>query len=235
MQTEFSLVQLANPLVRDADEILRSCVHCGFCLSSCPTYQLTGDELDSPRGRIYLIKDMLEGEKPASPTVAHHIDRCLSCLACQDVCPSNVDFMHLVDPARAYIERTHRRPLVERMVRKFLGYVLPRPGVLRSMLALALLARPFAFLLPGQLKLMVRMAGRTGHVAMPISDTKAEHADKRVALLDGCVQQVMGAAINDATRRVLARHGIEVVSAGDALCCGAINHHLGQEEQRWHG
>ena len=141
MRTQFNEAQLANPVVQAADEILRTCVHCGFCLSSCPTYNLLGDELDSPRGRIYLIKDMLEGDKPASETVVTHLDRCLSCLACQDICPSDVNYMHLVDPARAHIEETYKRPMADRLLRRLLGYVMPRPATFSALMGLAALRR----------------------------------------------------------------------------------------------
>src|SRR5439155_10337779 len=128
MQTNFTLAQLADPNVAEADRILRACVHCGFCTATCPTYVLLGDELDSPRGRIYLIKDMLESGRPATEEVVRHVDRCLSCLACMSTCPSGVNYMHLVDHARHYIEQTYKRPLHERVMRDVLSYVLPRPG-----------------------------------------------------------------------------------------------------------
>src|SRR5919107_1608318 len=137
MQTSFSLAQLADPHIKEADAILRRCVHCGFCTATCPTYLELGNELDSPRGRIYLIKDMLEGDKPASKTVATHIDRCLSCLSCMTTCPSGVDYMHLVDQARVRIEKTYRRPLWDRLVRQLLASVLPYPARFRAALLLA--------------------------------------------------------------------------------------------------
>ena len=125
MKTEFSLAQLADPDIAEADKILRACVHCGFCTATCPTYVLLGDELDSPRGRIYLIKDMLENDRPATAEVVKHIDRCLSCLACMTTCPSGVHYMHLVDHARDHIERTYTRPLADRLLRAILASVLP--------------------------------------------------------------------------------------------------------------
>src|SRR3712207_7773793 len=127
MQTHFTQDQLQNPAMASSEKILRTCVHCGFCTATCPTYLLLGDELDSPRGRIYLIKDMLEGGKPATPEVVKHIDRCLSCLSCMTTCPSGVHYMHLVDHARAYIEATHRRPWHDRLLRELLARVLPYP------------------------------------------------------------------------------------------------------------
>src|SRR5512139_2387249 len=147
MQTNFSLAQLANPQIAEADRILRNCVHCGFCTATCPTYVLLGNELDSPRGRIYLIKDMLEAGRPADREIVTHIDRCLSCLACMTTCPSGVHYMHLVDHARAHIEKTFRRPLSDRLVRWLLAAVLPYPERMRAALSLAFLGKPFAPLL----------------------------------------------------------------------------------------
>src|SRR3981081_2791480 len=130
MQTSFSLAQLADPDIKEADSILRACVHCGFCTATCPTYVLLGDELDRPRGRISLIKDMLENDRPATPEVVKHIDRCLSCLACMTTCPSGVHYMHLVDHARRRIEDTYLRPLLDRWLRATLARVLPDDGLL---------------------------------------------------------------------------------------------------------
>ena len=148
MKTEFSLAQLADPDIAEADKILRACVHCGFCTATCPTYVLLGDELDSPRGRIYLIKEMLEKDKPPTPEVVKHIDRCLSCLACMTTCPSGVNYMHLVDQARVKIEKDYTRPLSERVLRAVLAWVLPRPGWFRAGMILARLGRPLTMLLP---------------------------------------------------------------------------------------
>src|SRR6202041_3025999 len=157
MQTNFTAAQLADPDTSASEKILRACVPCGFCTATCPTYVLLGDELDSPRGRIYLIKDMLENARPATPEVVKHIDRCLSCLSCMTTCPSGVNYMHLVDHARAYIERTYRRPFSERLLRGVLGWLLPRPGWFRAALAGASLARPLARLIPGQTTLGRRL------------------------------------------------------------------------------
>ena len=148
MKTEFSAAQLADPDIAEADTILRKCVHCGFCTATCPTYVLLGDELDSPRGRIYLIKDMLEKDRPATEETVKHIDRCLSCLSCMTTCPSGVHYMHLVDHARAHIEETYARPLPDRLLRRLLALVLPSPTLFRWSLRLAGLARPLAALLP---------------------------------------------------------------------------------------
>src|SRR5260370_9536973 len=161
MQTSFTLAQLADPDIRDADGILRACVHCGFCAATCPTYVLLGDELDGPRGRIYLIKEMLEHDRPATDTVVKHIDRCLSCLACMTTCPSGVNYMHLVDHGRRHIERTYRRPLIDRWTRWPLATVLPRPGLFRLALLAARLAQPLRALLPVGLHAVHALAPRS--------------------------------------------------------------------------
>ena len=232
MQTNFSLAQLADAQVQETEGILRKCVHCGFCIATCPTYVLLGDELDSPRGRIYLIKDMLEHERTPSAKVVKHIDRCLSCLSCMTTCPSGVNYMHLVDHARAYIEETFTRPWPERALRALLARVLPRPRLFRLALLAALPARPLAKLLPGRLRAIVAMAPRTVPRASAVDTPQvfpAQGARRlRVALLSGCAQQVLSPAINEATVRVLTRHGCEVVVAEGAGCCGALVHHLGR-------
>src|ERR671920_1065378 len=164
MQTNFTPDQLRDPAMASSEKILRTCVHCGFCTATCPTYLLLGDELDSPRGRIYLIKDMLEGGKPATPEVVKHIDRCLSCLSCMTTCPSGVHYMHLVDHARAYIETTYRRPWHDRLLRALLARVLPYPKRFRMALGAAMLAKPLKGLIPGEsqtaqtLRAMLRLA-----------------------------------------------------------------------------
>ncbi len=233
MQTRFSLAQLADPELREADKILRNCVHCGFCTATCPTYVLLGDELDGPRGRIYLIKEMLENGRPASPVVAKHVDRCLSCLSCMTTCPSGVNYMHLVDQARHRIEATYRRPLADRLLRGLLALVLPRPRLFRLMLIGARLARPVAALLPGRLGGIVAMAPRRLPAPSAVDRPQAFAAEgarrRRVALLAGCAQQVVAPAINEATVRLLTRHGCEVVVAQGAGCCGSLSHHLGRD------
>src|ERR1700761_8567000 len=158
MATRFTTEQLEDPAIRDAERNLRACVHCGFCLSTCPTYTLLGDELDSPRGRIYLIKDMLEHDRPATAEVALHVDRCLSCLACQTTCPSGVHYQHLIDHARAHVEETYKRPLFDRALRAVLAWLLPYPGRFRLALRAAALARPFAGLLKGRPAAMLALA-----------------------------------------------------------------------------
>src|SRR6267154_4679396 len=233
MQTSFTLAQLTDPDTADADRILRTCVHCGFCTATCPTYVLLGDELDSPRGRIYLIKDMLENDRPATPDVVKHIDRCLSCLACMTTCPSGVHYMHLVDHGRRRIEETYDRPLADRLVRSVLAAVLPHPGRFRLALIGAWLARPLAPLLPARLAAMLRLAPWRLPAPSPVDQPQVFPAEgervRRVALLAGCAQQVLAPEINEATIRLLTRHGCEVVVASGAGCCGALVHHLGEE------
>ncbi|MEA2778697.1 MAG: glycolate oxidase iron-sulfur subunit, partial [Rhodospirillaceae bacterium] len=236
MQTNFSLAQLADADTAEAEKILRTCVHCGFCTATCPTYVLLGDELDSPRGRIYLIKDMLEGDKPASATVARHIDRCLSCLACMTTCPSGVNYMHLVDHARRRIQETFRRPWRDQALRRLLATVLPRPWLFRLSLQMAGVARPFVRFLPSRVAGMLALAPRRVPLASPmdrqgfrrqIFRAKGERR-KRVALLVGCAQPVLKPGINEATIRLLTRHGIEVVVARGSGCCGSLTHHMGE-------
>ncbi len=232
MQTNFSLAQLADPNIAEANQILRNCVHCGFCTATCPTYVLRGDELDSPRGRIYLIKQMLEDGEAASARVVRHIDRCLSCLSCMTTCPSGVHYMHLVDHARHHIEETYARPFGERLLRDLLAWVLPRPKLFRIALIGAWFAKPFAALAPGRLKGLLSMA--PARVPSPSAVDRpqvfpAEGARQgRVALMSGCAQQVLSPSINEATVRLLNRRGIEVVVARGAGCCGALTHHLGR-------
>jgi glycolate oxidase iron-sulfur subunit len=233
VQTDFSLAQLADPDTAASERILRSCVHCGFCTATCPTYVLLGDELDSPRGRIYLIKNMLEQGGPVDADTVKHIDRCLSCLACMTTCPSGVHYMHLVDHGRRHIEAHYRRPWPERLLRRWLGRVLTRPGLLRLALHGAQLARPFAMLSPRSLRPLVALAPRTipaGSASDRPQIFPAEGERRlRVALLPGCAQQVLAPEINEATIRLLTRLGCEVVVARGSGCCGALLHHLGDE------
>jgi glycolate oxidase iron-sulfur subunit len=235
MQTHFSLAALADPDVAQSAQILRACVHCGFCSATCPTYLLTGDELDSPRGRIYLIKDMLEKERPADARTTHHIDRCLSCLSCMTTCPSSVHYMHLVDHARAYIEKTNPRSWMDRALRAFLAFVLPRPEIFRVVLRFAILMRPIASLLPRKLRAAYALAPTTLPAPSDVDRPQvfpARGARKmRVALLNGCVQTVIDTRINEATIRLLTRLGAEVVVARGAGCCGALAHHLGRADE----
>jgi glycolate oxidase iron-sulfur subunit len=238
MQTSFSLAQLADPDISEADKILRSCVHCGFCTATCPTYVLLGDEDDSPRGRIYLIKEMLEHAEPARREVVRHIDRCLSCLGCMTTCPSGVHYMHLIDHARAYVEKTYRRPFVDRLMRSALLRVMTNPKLFRRALFAARLAKPLAPLFDlARLKPIAAMLRLTpwrmprGGRTTP-GDFPAEGPRRgRVALLSGCVANALAPEINAAAIRVLTRHGFDVVLTRDEGCCGALAHHLGREAE----
>ena len=233
MQTMFTPEQLKDPAIERSNQILRNCVHCGFCTATCPTYQILGDELDSPRGRIYLIKDMLENERVPDEKTVKHIDRCLSCLACMSTCPSGVHYMHLVDHARGYIEQKYKRPMSDRLLRWVLSRILPYPMRFRIALLGAKIGRPFARLMPdARLRAMLEM---TPQIIPPVSrnDDPQTFAPKvarkkRVALMTGCAQKALNTDINDATIRLLTRLGCEVVVAEGAGCCGALTHHMGK-------
>ncbi len=250
MQTSFAEAQLADSHMASSEKILRSCVHCGFCTATCPTYLLEGDELDSPRGQIYLIKDMLEANRPASAEVVKHIDRCLSCLSCMTTCPSGVHYMHLVDHARSYIEATYRRPFADRAIRTLLTKVLPYPRRFRLAVTSAALLGPLAMRIFGalpkreggsvpslfdRLGAMLALAPRrfaaseesVGPAVYPAQGFRRG----RVALLNGCAQPVLNSAINAAAIRLLTRLGIEVVLPKDEGCCGAIVLHMGREAE----
>ncbi|MEL6292204.1 MAG: glycolate oxidase subunit GlcF [Pseudomonadota bacterium] len=235
MQTNFSPEQLKNPEIARANDILRTCVHCGFCTATCPTFLELGDELDSPRGRIYLIKDMLENDRPADAKTVTHIDRCLSCLSCMTTCPSGVHYMHLVDHARHHIEQTYTRPLPERMLRWVLSKVLPNATLFRLALLGANVGKPFKRFLPGRLKGLVGMAPASipspSRVDRPQAFAAAGPRRMRVALLNGCAQKALDPKINEATVRLLTRHGVEVVVAKGAGCCGALTHHMGKVDE----
>ena len=236
MQTNFTEAQLAVPEIARANKILRACVHCGFCTATCPSYQVLGDELDSPRGRIYLIKEMLESGRPADARTVKHIDRCLSCLACMTTCPSGVDYMHLIDHARAHVERTYRRPWHDRALRWMLSRIVPYPMRFRLALGGAKLARPFARLIPdARLRAMIAMAPRQIPPVSRNDDPQVFPAkgprQMRVALLTGCAQKALDTDINDATIRLLRRLGCEVVVARGMGCCGALTHHMGRVEE----
>jgi glycolate oxidase iron-sulfur subunit len=233
MQTNFTLAQLADPDIAEAEKILRACVHCGFCTATCPTYVTLGDELDSPRGRIYLIKDMLERDRPAGPQVVKHIDRCLTCLSCMTTCPSGVNYLHLVDHARAHIETSFRRPWQDRWLRRVLAWVLPYPTRFRALLFAAGLLRPLRHLLPGRMGAMLQLVPADlpppSPSDLPQTFPAVGTRQRRVALLTGCAQQVVAPQINEATIRLLTRHGCEVVVAPGAGCCGALVQHLGRK------
>ncbi len=238
MQTSFSLAQLADPDIAEADKILRACVHCGFCTATCPTYLLLGDEDDSPRGRIYLIKDMLEKGEPARREVVKHIDRCLSCLSCMTTCPSGVHYMHLVDHARDHIEQTYRRPFGDRMLRELLVRMLPDPKRFRMALIAGFLAKPLRPLLrlAGLKRISAMLALAPARfprrpAAVPKLSPAAWPRRGRVALLSGCVANTLAPEINAAAIRVLNRHGFDVVTAPGEECCGSLAHHMGRESE----
>lgn len=240
MQTNFSLAQLADPNIADADAILRNCVHCGFCTATCPTYVTLGNELDSPRGRIYLIKDMLENDRAADAKVAKHIDRCLSCLSCMSTCPSGVHYMHLVDHARTHIEQTYTRPLLNRMTRSLLTKILPHRSRFSVATRLAVLGKPFSGLFAKveplkPIAAMLRLAPRKISAKTPYVSAgtfkPASSTGGRVTLLTGCAQPVLDAGINQASVELLCRLGIEVVLPEGEACCGSLVHHMGKEDQ----
>jgi glycolate oxidase iron-sulfur subunit len=237
MQTNFTLAQLADPDVATSEKILRTCVHCGMCTATCPTYVLLGDELDSPRGRIYLIKEMLEGGKSATEDVVGHVDRCLSCLSCMTTCPSGVDYMHLVDHARQHIEKTYRRSFADRFFRGLLAALLPYPARFRAAVLMGFFAKPFAPLLrriPGTQRLgaMLALSPASFPGISQANRAGVSPADRkrigRVAILRGCAQSVLDPGINDAAIRLLNRVGVEVVRVAGEGCCGAIVHHMGR-------
>ncbi|MBW4024168.1 MAG: glycolate oxidase subunit GlcF [Proteobacteria bacterium] len=240
MQTNFTAEQLRDPETASSNQVLRTCVHCGFCTATCPTFVLLGDELDSPRGRIYLIKDMLESGRPATEEVVRHVDRCLSCLSCMTTCPSGVNYMHLVDHARRYIEETYQRPWHERMMRSVLARVLPNPRLFRLALTGARMGRPLAGLIPGQSMLAQRLRAMLSLAPTSLPPPSAAQSPQihraegerrgRVALLTGCAQTVLAPSINEATIRLLTRLGIEVVIAQGVGCCGALTHHMGRHD-----
>ncbi|HEX7109669.1 MAG TPA: glycolate oxidase subunit GlcF [Aestuariivirga sp.] len=237
MQTNFTAEQLQNPHTAEANKILRNCVHCGFCTATCPTYVLLGDELDSPRGRIYLIKNMLEKNEAATKETVKHIDRCLSCLACMTTCPSGVNYMHLIDQARVHVEKTYNRPIFEKILRAVLGFAMPRPRVFRTALEVAKIARPFSKVISGMgftriaalLSLVPAKTVPSESLGPPGVYPAEGEKRGRVALLMGCVQSVIEPSINAATIRLLTRLGYEVVVSAGESCCGSLTHHMGKE------
>jgi glycolate oxidase iron-sulfur subunit len=238
MQTNFTAEQLEQPRIAEANTILRKCVHCGFCTATCPTYVLLGDELDSPRGRIYLMKNMLESGAPATPETVKHLDRCLSCLSCMTTCPSGVHYMHLVDEARAHVEETYKRPIFERLLRNVLAYTKPRPRLFRLSLIAAKLASPLAPVatsfgatrIAALLGLVPKSLPAPERFGQPGTYAAAVEKRGRVGLLMGCVQSVLDPGINAATIRLLTRLGFEVVISGEEACCGSLTHHMGKED-----
>jgi glycolate oxidase iron-sulfur subunit len=215
MQTEITPEFLATPEGREADAILRTCVHCGFCTATCPTYQLLGDELDGPRGRIYQIKQVLEGHQPTRTTQLH-LDRCLTCRSCETTCPSGVRYARLADIGRAIVEERVERPLPERLLRRALVKIVPHPRRFGPLLALGRLARP---LLPAALRDKVPNP-------RPAGDWPASAGGRRMLALAGCVQSVATPRTNAAAARLLSRLGIDLIEAPEAGCCGAAAYHL---------
>tara|TARA_Y100001970_G_scaffold3321_1_gene3822 strand:- start:1028 stop:2329 length:1302 start_codon:yes stop_codon:yes gene_type:complete len=234
MQTNFSEDQLKNKDNKSSEKILRKCVHCGMCNATCPTFNLLGDELDGPRGRIYLIKEMIEKKKAPTKKVVSHIDKCLSCYSCMTTCPSGVNYMHLIDHGRNYVEKNYQRPFYQRMFRNFLSLTLPKPKIFKFLIFFAKIGQIFKFLLPGNLKSMLDVAPKKIY-SKTLKFQKVYKAERkkptaRVALLIGCVQRVVSPQINESTIRILTRHGVEVTTMPEIECCGSLNHHLGKEE-----
>ncbi len=230
MQTRFNKAQLGDPKTANAEGIIRNCVHCGFCTATCPTYILLGNELDSPRGRIYLIKEMLENDRAATEVEVEHIDKCLSCLSCVTTCPSGVDYMHLIDHARNHIEKTYQRPLKDKMLRKCLAYVLVRPRILKWLISLSFIAKPVKMLLPKELRAMLELMPQKS-IDQVAALTATNGAKKyRMGLHAGCVQRVIGENINTATVDFLSRRGVEIVAPPSMGCCGSLTQHMGKED-----
>ena len=234
MQTNFTETQLKDRDNQSSEKIFKKCVHCGMCNATCPTYGILGDELDGPRGRIYLIKDMLENNKKPTEKVVKHIDRCLSCYSCMTTCPAGVNYMHLIDHGKKYIEKNYERSTFDKLIRYFLSITLPNTKVFRLSSFLVTLSKPFKFLMPSKIKDMIDlMPSNFPKKNLPIKEIyKASGKKKvaRVALLTGCVQKEISPQINEATIRLLNRHGVEVVVPKKIRCCGSLNHHLGKEE-----
>ena len=234
MQTNFSKTQLKDKDNQSAEKIFKKCVHCGMCNATCPTFKLLGDELDGPRGRIYLIQDMLENDKKPTANVVKHIDRCLSCYGCMTTCPAGVNYMHLIDHGRKYIEQNFQRPFFDRLLRNFLSLVLPNTKYFRLASIFVKIGKPFSFLFPGKVKDMMNLMP----TSFPKKTLKSKEVYKaktkkkvaRIALLTGCVQKEISPQINEATIRILNRHGVEVITPKKIRCCGSLSHHLGKNE-----
>jgi len=233
MQTTFSSEQLKNKNNKSTEEIVRKCVHCGMCNATCPTYQILGDELDGPRGRIYLIKDMLENNKPGNERIAKHLDRCLSCYGCMTTCPSGVNYMHLIDHGRNHLEKTFKRPIIQRIFRSFLSLTLPNPKIFKILSILVNIVRPLSFIFPEFIKNSMKLMPAT----LPKKTLKTQKVYSvkkklvaRVALLTGCVQRVVSPEINESTIRLLNRHNVEVIVLPEINCCGSLDHHMGKEK-----
>ena len=235
MQTHFTDSQLLDPQVREADSILRKCVHCGFCTATCPTYVMTGDERDSPRGRIWLMRELLETPESVSKDTGFHLDRCLGCLACTTTCPSGVDYHHLIEIGRERLDRQVRRPLADRAMRKMLALVIPHASRFRLMIRLGNVGRIFSPLLPSGMQAALaklpkrparfdRVGAKTMHFEPRVK------AVRHVVLLAGCAQRALDPSINASTIRVLNRLGVRVTVRKEAHCCGALAHHIGETQ-----
>ena len=251
MQTVFTPEQLRDPDIAASNQVLRTCVHCGFCTATCPTFLLLGDELDSPRGRIHLIKDMLQRSGVPSPHVVKHLDRCLSCLSCETHCPSGVSYRRIIDAGRAYVDRRYRRPLPDRALRALIAHLLPHPGRFRAVMHLAALVQPFAGWLeqaPLTRPLAAMLRLREVALARPrpaahspsapstksspaAPAARAEAPVLRVGVARGCVEPVLDPEIQAATARLLERAGCEIVRAPREGCCGGLSHHMGREAE----
>ncbi|BCG03337.1 glycolate oxidase iron-sulfur subunit (plasmid) [Paraburkholderia sp. PGU19] len=221
MQTNLDSHAKALPDAAEAESILRSCVHCGFCNATCPTYQLLGNELDGPRGRIYLIKQLLEGE-PVSDKTQLHLDRCLTCRNCETTCPSGVTYHRLLDIGRAELERRVERPVGERLTRKGLRTVIPQPAVFGALLKTGRMVRS---ILPASVQAKI-----PARAAVPPKARPALRHARRVLMLEGCVQTSLSPNTNAAAARVLDRLGISVMSVREAGCCGATDYHLNAQD-----
>jgi len=234
MQTNFSETQLKDKDNYSSEKIFKKCVHCGMCNATCPTFKILGDELDGPRGRIYLIQDMLENEKKPTKNVVKHIDRCLSCYSCMTTCPAGVNYMHLIDHGRKYIEQNYERSLFDKLLRSFLSKVLPNKNYFRIAIMLTKISKPFSFLLPNKIKAMINLMPssfpKKTLKSKEIYKAKTKKKIARVALLTGCVQNEISPQINEATIRILNRHGVEVITPKKIKCCGSLSHHLGKNE-----
>jgi len=234
VQTNFTEEQLKLKENKSSEKILKKCVHCGMCNATCPTFNLLGDELDSPRGRIYLIQDMLENEKKPTANIVKHIDRCLSCYSCMTTCPAGVNYMHLIDHGRKYIEKNYERSFFDKIIRNFLSIVLPNNKLFKLSSLLVKIAKPFKLLLPSKIKDMMDLMPTFFPKKMlkekEIYSPRGKKKISRVVLLTGCVQKEISPQINEATIRILNRHGVEVIVPKKIKCCGSLNHHLGKNE-----
>ena len=234
MQTSFTDKQLLDKDNKSSESILRKCVHCGMCNATCPTFLVNGNELEGPRGRIYLIKDMLENKKPANEKIAQHIDSCLSCYACMTTCPSGVNYMHLIDHGRNHVEKTYKRPFLEKLMRNVLSFILPNPGIFKIMIFLTRIIKPLNFIFPkfikNSLALIPNNFPKKNLKIKKIYSPENKKVVARVALLTGCVQRVISPEINESTIRLLNRHNVEVVVLPEIKCCGSLNHHLGKKD-----